>query len=120
MKIKNNIAATIFSLCLTTCAIAAPSTEHYIFEYGKDMIFDVKLTDNTITWESLAGPDKGQKETDLIERKVLSSDVEVMQWTENDGTFVTVIFDRNHLNVISSGKYPAGTWLRSGIAYITN
>ena len=120
MKIRNNIVVTIFCFCLANSAIAAPSFEHYIFEYGKDMIFDVRLTDNTITWESLAGPDKGQNETDLIERKVLSSDVEVMQWTENDGTFVTVILDRNHLKVISSGKFSTGTWLWSGVAYIAN
>src|SRR3990167_9216085 len=112
MKIRNNIAATIFFLCLTTCAIATPSFEHYIFEYDKDMIFDVKLTDNTVNWESLAGEDKGQKETDHIDRKNLSHDVEVIQWTENDGTFVTVVFDRAHLNIISSGRYPTGTWLR--------
>ena len=118
MKIRNNISVAIFSIFLAITAIAAPASERYIFEYGKDMIFDVKLTDNTITWQSLAGPDKGQKETDLIERKGLSSDVEVMQWTENDGTFVTVIFDRNHLNIISSGKHPTGTWLRAGVAYL--
>lgn len=118
MKLRDIIVATLFSLCLATTAIAAPDSERYIFEYGKDMIFDVRLTDNTITWESLAGADKGQKETDLIERKVLSSDVEVMQWTENDGTFVTVIFDRNHLKLISSGKFSTSTWLRSGSATI--
>ena len=37
---------------------------------------------------------------------------------KNDGTFVTVILDRTHLKIISSGKYPDGAWLRSGVAYI--
>lgn len=120
MKVKLKVAAILFSIFFASFAGAAFQSEHYIFNYGKDMIFDVKLTNNTVTWESLAGADKGQRETDQIDRKSLSNDVEVIQWTENDGTFVTVIFDRTHLKIISSGNYTTGTWLRSGVAYVTN
>lgn len=116
MKIKN-IFTTLFStLVLTSNIFAAPKYEHYVFKYDSEHIYDVKLTDNTITWESLTGSDKGQKETDPINRKQLSNDVEVIQWTENDGTFVTVTLDRAHLSEISSGKYDSGTWLWSGVA----
>jgi len=119
MKLKSiSVVVLLISMLLSPYVNAAQESEHYIFEYDKDMIFDVKLTDNTVTWESLSGEDKVQKETDHINRKLLSNDVEVIQWTENDGTFVTVVFDRAHLNVISSGKYPSGKWLRSGVATI--
>ncbi|RDI39943.1 MoaF-related domain-containing protein [Aquicella lusitana] len=116
MKRKIAFAAFIFAFFATSSVAAAPKVEHYIFKYESDRAFDVKLTDNTITWQSLSGPDKGQTETDFINRKKLSKNIEIVQWAENDGTFVTVILDRAQLNVISSGKFSTGTWLWSGKA----
>lgn len=116
MKIKNTLAVLAFTLISTSTVFAAPKSEHYIFKYSNGYRFDIKLSDNTITWEALDGPDKGQTETDFINRKTLVNNTEVMQWTENDGTFVTIIFDRSHNEVISSGKYSSGIWLWSGKA----
>lgn len=114
MKIKTIFAVLFFTIVSASCVIAAPKFEHYIFKYDRDHLYDIKLTDNTITWTSLNGDDKGQTETDYIKRKNLSNNIDVIQWSENDGTFVTVVFDRAHLNIISSGKFLADTWLWSG------
>jgi len=113
MKIKNILAAVVFIFISASPVFAASKLEHYIFKYS-DYSFDVKLTDNSITWKALDGSSKGQIETDYISRKRLSNHTEVIQWTENDGTFVTVIFDRHHHKVISSGRDSSGSWLWSG------
>ena len=116
MITKGKLAILVYLVSLTTITIAAPISEHYLFKYDSDHAYDVKLNDSTITWKSLSGPDKGQMETDNINRKNLSEDVDVIQWTENDGTFITVVLDRTLLNVVSSGKYSTDTWLWSGVA----
>jgi phenolic acid decarboxylase len=116
MKTNGMFAALAFLCVLSSSAIAAPTFEHYVFKYDEAHVYDVKLASDTITWEALSGAEKGQKETDRVNRKTLSNDVEVIQWTENDGTFVTLAFDRNNLTVVSSGKFASDMWLWSGIA----
>ena len=103
---KNKIALAILGLALVSplSTLAAPKSEHYIFRYDSGYSFDVTLTDNTITWKVLEGSNKGQTETDYIKRKMLTNQTEVIQWIEKNGTFVTVIFDRRHHEMISSIK----------------
>lgn len=107
-------ALLFFTVFAAPYVMAAVKFEHYIFNYGNDHLYEVKLTDNTITWKSLSGPDKGERETDHIKKKHLTNEIDVIQWTENDGTFVTLTLDRKHRNVISSGKILENTWLWSG------
>ncbi|EKD71721.1 MAG: hypothetical protein ACD_46C00113G0006 [uncultured bacterium] len=117
MKIIVAILAGI--LCLSLGNIYAggkTKLEHYIFRYDTGDTYDVKLSENAITWTGLEGSDTGQSETDLIKRKKLSNDVEVIQWNENSKTFVTLVFDRAHLRTVSSGKTPNGNWLAYGVA----
>lgn len=116
MKTKQALVVLAFTLISTSLVIAAPNSEHYIFKYNSGYSFDIKLTDNTITWKALDGSNKGQTESDYINRRMLLNNTEVIQWIENDGTFVTVIFDRIHNEVISSGKSSSETWLWSGIS----
>lgn len=71
-----------------------------------------------MTWKGLEGSDKGQSETDYTKRKKISSNVEVIQWSEQSGAFVTVVFDREHLNVVSSIKTNDNNWLISGNATV--
>lgn len=95
-------------------SFAQPDESHYIFTYDSGNTYDIKLTDDTITWTGLSGPDKGVSETDVIKRKSLSSNVDIIQWIERDGSFVTVAFDRENLTVVSSGRYDEGTWFWNG------
>ena|SRR3990167_47476 len=118
----NRIITTIFSVAFfvvaTTAAYAKTSTEHYIFHYETGDIYDFQITENSATWKGLEGSDKGQSETDYIKRKTLSNDMEVIQWKEMNGTFVTLVLDRAHLSIVSSGITSDGDWLMSGNATI--
>ena len=107
------IASSVFMMM---DAAAMTKTEHYVFNYDNGKSFEIQLTDKTITWTSMCGPDKGQTETDEITTTKLAENIDVIQWTEKDGTFVTVIFDKENLREISSGKYADGTWLWNGTA----
>ena len=105
------------SLALTTThTCAATAIEHYTFHYENGDTYDVKLNDNTVTWKGLEGGDKGQSEMDYIKRKMLAKNIEVIQWNEMDGTFVTLVFDRANLIIISSGKTSEGDWFMQGNA----
>ena len=71
-----------------------------------------------MTWKGLEGSDKGQSETDFIKKKNISNNIVIYQWSEKNGSFITLIFDRDNLNIISSIKASDGSWLMSGKATI--
>lgn len=114
----NKYLQIIFSLVAisfySNVSLAHQDESHYIFNYDSGNTYDIKITDDTITWTGLSGPDKGISETDAIKRKSLSSNVEIIQWIEKDGSFVTVAFDHKNLTVVSSGRYEKGTWFWNG------
>jgi MoaF-like len=118
-KILVKIIGFVFSVLVSANSYAIINLEHYVFHYESGDTYDVKLTDNTITWNGLEGGDKGQSETDYIKRKKFSNDIEVIQWNETSGTFVTLVFDRTHLQIISSLKTSDGEWLMSGKATVS-
>lgn len=91
--------------------------EHYILRYDSGNTYDVKIMSDTITWTGLRGEDRGKTETDSIKRKLLGN-IEVIQWTEKSGTFVTLVLDRKNHRSISSGKDGDSDWLTYGVAEI--
>lgn len=117
---KIGLIAITFCLSFFEIAFASGMTksEHYVFRYDTGATYDVQLTDNTITWTGLEGDDTGLMETDSIKRKKLSAKVEVIQWSENNGTFITLVFDRKHLRIVSSGKFLNDEWLAYGVAEV--
>lgn len=109
------LSAGLLTLFLSSSyAFAAPKVEHFVFHYESGDVFDVQIADNTITWKGIEGADKGHSETDNINRKQLTDDVEVMQWVETSGTALTLVLDRTHLKTISSGKAGNESFLWSG------
>ena len=116
----NRILATMigigFLILVITNSYAGVNLEHYVFHYESGDTYDVKFTDNTVTWKGLEGSDKGQSETDYTKRKKFPNNVEVIQWNEISGAFVTLVFDCEHLNIISTINTSDGTWLRAGKA----
>ncbi|MBX3708747.1 MAG: hypothetical protein KIT56_05725 [Gammaproteobacteria bacterium] len=117
-KICMKLIAFIFIAFLITSSYASNYIEHYTFYYESGDTYDVKLTESTVTWKGLEGGDKGQTETDYIKRKNFSKDIEIVQWHEISGSFVTLVFDRTHLKIISSGRTSDGDWLMLGKATI--
>ena len=113
MKIIQFTASALLILFFGN-SYANNKTEHYVFHYETGDTYDVVLTDNTITWTGLEGSDTGRSETDVIKRKTLNHNTEVLQWTENDLTFMTVVLDHRHLKVIASGKLVDNSWLSYG------
>ena len=117
-KLLSTILSVSILALTSTNLYATSNTEHYVFHYESGAVYDVTITDNTFTWKGLEGDDRGKSETDPIKRKTLSNDVEVIQWKEDSGLFVTLVFDRTHLSIVSSGKTSEGDWLMSGMASI--
>jgi len=116
MKLTKAILAGIFCLSLGN-AYASETTklEHYILRYESGDSYDIQLTSSTITWTGVEGSDTGLTETDSIKRKMLSNDVEIIQWNEKSTAFVTLVLDRPHLKVVSSGKIAGDDWLNYGV-----
>jgi MoaF C-terminal domain len=114
-EIMKKIWTTLFYLmAINTHASANYHNEHFIINYHSGESYDVVLTDNTITWTGLEGNDKNYSETDSINRKPLTDEVEVIQWIENDHTFMTLVLDRTQLKTIASGKNQQNSWLNTG------
>ena len=119
---NKKLAVILGFICLTigSTNVYANHSEHYVFEYETGDVYDVTFTDSSVMWKGLEGSDKGQSETDFIKTKKISNNVEVIQWNEKNGSFITVIFDRTNLDIVSSIKTNDGSWLMSGKAsYLT-
>lgn len=115
MKIVKAILTGILSLSLGNIyADEGAKIEHYMFHYESGDSYDIQITKDTITWTGVEGSDTGLTETDAIKRRTLSSDVEVIQWNEQNTTFITIVLDRLHHKVISSGKIAGNEWLSYG------
>jgi hypothetical protein len=114
---RNKLRKLCLLLLLTpTLIYAAIPKEHYIFRYDNGRFFDVTMTDKTFKWQALTGPNTGEIEQENINTKYLRDEIQVIQWVEKDASFVTVVFDRAHQHIISSGNYPGGIWLWEGKA----
>lgn len=120
MQFKKNFLVFVFGTILSTTLFATAKSEHYIFNYSEGSRYEIELTENTITWTALDGPDKGQFQTNHLKRSMLQNHTEILQWSELDGTFVTVAFSRDHNEVVSSGKTFSESWLMSGTVEIAD
>jgi phenolic acid decarboxylase len=117
MKITNLIAAAVLLISISSAeADENAKNSHFIFRYNTGDIYEIELGDAAITWRGLEGSDVGKNETDAIKRQILSKDVEVIQWTETNGIFVTLVFDHLNMKMVSSGKTENDAWLTYGTA----
>src|SRR5690349_5726240 len=113
-----SIISSIYLIAGTTNIYANNQSEHYVFHYESGDTYDVSFTDNTVTWKGLKGNDKGKSETDLIKKKNISNNIEVIQWNETNGYFVTLVLNHESLKIISSLKAGNDSWFISGNAII--
>ena len=102
---------TIFLiLCLFTAAVfAAPLADHFQITYENGFSYEIRLTDTTIAWRDLPS---GQFETDRLKKRQLSPQTTILQWQEQDGSFVTLSIQ--HDRVISSGIANKESWFLMG------
>lgn len=112
------IISSIFLTAGITNIYADNQSKHYVFHYESGDTYDVSFTDSTVTWKGLEGNDNGKSETDFIKKKNISNNIEVIQWNETSGAFITLVFDRKNLNIISSLKEGDESWFIYGKATI--
>ncbi len=84
--------------------------EEFRFDYG-DFQADVSFTEDTVTWS-----DGRVTETDAVRTYTSTPGVHFVQWTEEDGTFVTLLIDLNEMKVHNSVLPPGGgeAWFSLG------
>ena len=82
--------------------------------------FDVSIRGDSLMWKGMAGEDKGTEQTVKIKHVSLAKNVEVFQWKEKRGYFVTFVVDTLNKKAITSTKNDKNQdWLVEGkITYL--
>lgn len=110
---------TTFFLSIFVCAAAfagATTTGHYKATFEGNNVYDVTIAQNQLTWKGLSGEDKGKVRTVDYKQTNLTDAVEVLQWKNKSGSYVTLVLDHDHSKAVCSGQASKtkGSWLWSG------
>ncbi len=104
-----------FLLSVTIAFAATDKSEHFRLYFNSGDAYEATLKDHTLTWKGIAGTDKGEERVNQVKRLSASKNLEVFQWTEKTGSFVTLIFDRKHHKAVCSGRMKDNSdWLWLG------
>jgi hypothetical protein len=112
MKCLTLIAMLLFSLASLASEL---NGRRYKWEYESGNHYLISLDTNSITWTGTQGTDLGRTGTDPYQYFKLAPHTFMIQWTENDGTFVTVVINENKKTVWSSGQFNGKSWFRKGV-----
>jgi hypothetical protein len=88
----------------TAFAATSQAQQRFLLHFNSGDVYDTTLTGNTLTWKGIAGDDKNVTSTNHVRRVALSKSVEVYQWTEKTGAFITLTLDKKNHHVICSGR----------------
>ncbi len=92
------------------------SGKNFLFQYEGDDHYAVRFADTVLTWEGVKGADLGKSETDAYRLKEVASKIYLINWIENNGTFVAVVMNLESMKVFSTGeKYGEYQWFREGL-----
>lgn len=96
-------------LLLLSCinlAFAASNNvlNHFIIKFDSGDSYETTLKNNTLTWKGLSGEDKNIVRKNQVKHIAFSKNVDVYQWTDEAGLFVTFILDKNNHSGIASSK----------------
>jgi len=86
----------------------------FTFKYESGNQYHVSFHDSKVTWLGVGGSDHGKFETDNYETLEISENRYLVQWSEENKSFVTLVIDLNLNEVFSSGTSPNGNWLDRG------
>ncbi|MDP1602140.1 MAG: hypothetical protein Q8M03_02655 [Legionella sp.] len=87
----------------------------FIVQFDTGNIYGVSIKGDSLTWTGMAGEDKETEQIVNIKHISLANNIEVFQWKEKRGYFVTFIVDTLNKKAITSTK-SAGKedWLVAG------
>lgn len=111
------VLISINILFLNTLAFAAPmkTLHHFIVQLETGNTYDVTIKNNLLQWKAVAGEDLNMIMKIPFKHIALSKDVDIYQWNEKRGYFVTFIVDkRNTVAVTSTKNADNKEWLVKG------
>lgn len=114
MKGKRLLA---FILSITSSFVFAAENykKEFIVHFDTGNTYKVSIVDDSLTWEGIVGEDRGMVQTVSIKRLPLAKNIEVFQWKEPRGYFVTFILDAlNNKGITSTRAKDNQDWLIIG------
>lgn len=95
---------------------ASGGYEHeFIVHFDTGNIYGVSIKGDSLTWTGMAGEDKEMEQTVTVKHISLANNIEVFQWKEKRGYFVTFILDTLNKKAITSTKNTENQdWLVAG------
>lgn len=83
------------------------------FTTGKT--YEVSISGNTLTWKGVSGSDRDMVQTVTVKHIALEKNIDIFQWQEKRGYFVTFIVDFNKNKAVTSTKTIENQdWLTEG------
>lgn len=102
---KNKIILAILLVITSSLNFAATNyKKEFTVHFDTGNTYEVAIRNDSLTWKGIAGEDKGTTRTVEIKRLPLANNLEVFQWKEPRGYFVTFILDALHNKGITSTR----------------
>lgn len=100
------ISLLINILFLNVLAFASPAKQfnHFMVRFETGNSYDVTINKNLLKWQGIAGEDLNMVLEIPVKHIALSKNVDVYQWNEKRGYFVTFIVDKSNSTGITSTK----------------
>lgn len=96
----------INSIILSCIAFASPSKEfsHFIVRFDTGNSYDITIKKNLLRWKGIAGEDLNMTLKIPFKHIVLSKNIDIYQWNEKRGYFVTFMVDKSNAVAATSTK----------------
>lgn len=104
-------------LFLNVFTFASPSKKfnHFIVRFETGNAYDVTIKKNLLRWKGIAGEDLNMIANVPFKQIALSKNVDIYQWNEKRGYFVTFIVDKANAVAVTSTKNATNKeWLVKG------
>lgn len=88
--------------------------QYLLIKYEGDQHYKVHFDEKKVKWECVQGEELGKTESDVYKSSMLTNNTHVINWQENDGTFVVLTLDLISMKAISTGISNGHTWFRKG------
>lgn len=79
-------------------------TKTFTVQFDTGNSYSVSILNTNLTWKGVAGEDLGVEISVDIKRQTLSDNIEIFQWKEPRGYFVTFVLDSVNKKGITSTK----------------
>ncbi len=83
------------------------------FETGNS--YEVSIQQDVLTWKGLSGEDENMVQTVKVRHRMLAKNINIFQWKEQRGYFVTFVLDTlNKIGITSTKGLNDNDWLVAG------